>query len=124
MTISNQPSSAKTRSTFRLLITLAVLHLFFTAVLIVVGVLISVPEMLFTAIITGVMSIAATIAIILVRRGEVVTGIWILIAAIIVGAPLVSLITAGLGWISLFSIPIVVILLARPVLSAKHNLWA
>ena len=94
MTTSNEipESGLKSRESMALRISLltAVIHLLLTATLLIFGMRIA-QQMIFVAIITFVILVAAIVSIILNRRGRPDFGIWIIIATITMLVPFVSL---------------------------------
>jgi GAF domain-containing protein/HAMP domain-containing protein len=124
MTISKPSSTSQSRTAFWSSLVLAIIHTLFTATLVIIGIQVDVRQMLLTAVITGTIAIVGFIAAILCRQGYTVVGIWMVVCAVALGIPLIPIITAGLGWISLFSIPIVIILMVTQTLPPGHNTWA
>jgi GAF domain-containing protein/HAMP domain-containing protein len=98
---------------------LVILHLIFTGTLALVGFQRGILPMQGIAAITLAIAIAGIIALILCRRGRVILGIWILIFAISLGIPIISVFAANYGWIILFSIPLVVGIVANLALPIK-----
>lgn len=118
------PAAPRARSAFWFALITAGLHFIFTAILLIVGSSIAEPVMLTTSAVTGFITLAALIATIISQRGHAVAAAWLLIAAIGLSIPGISLVTANLGWISLFVIPVLFILIASRILPDTQRPWA
>ncbi|MBN1666985.1 MAG: GAF domain-containing protein, partial [Anaerolineales bacterium] len=124
MSNSFTPSAQPNRTAFWFALITAGLHAIFTAALLIVGSRVAEPIMMYAGAVTGAVTLAAFVAILLNRRGRVSTAVWLLLAAIGLSVPGISLFTASLGWVSVFVIPLLFILLASRALPEGQRSWA
>ena len=124
MSISNSPQhTPEAQAAYRNSLAMAILHFAATLIVLILGLNFAIPEMLTLAIVTGVLTLIGIVAAILSQKGYEYS-IWLMVLSISVAIPFISTLAQGLGWVSLFSIPSVVTIIAADMLDRKQRISA
>ena len=120
MSLPSPPPPKNKKTALLIAAALMLAHLTLAAVLLIPGIQYGVLEMqIGSGIILGI-ALASGVGAVLIQKNRLAQGGWLMIGAVVILTPPLSLFSSGLGWISLIAIPLVVAWVARAMLPSQH----
>ena len=108
----------------RLSLIVAVVFFIFSNALILIGFRGQDNNILFLGGIALAIGLMGIIVNTMIRRGKQSTQIWLVLLVVVLGIPLGTLTSRGLGWVTLVFVPISITFLAVTTLPRKQIIWA
>lgn len=124
MSILKPPSRREQKYAFQSAIFLMVAHLAASLMVFMIGFRNDILQMKQAGLITLIVAISCGFSAILIRRGRISQGGWLMIGVIGLTIPFTSLLMANLGWVSLIAIPLLILWIASQTLPAEKFIWA
>ena len=123
MSISTAPPQKKRNALFTALI-LFLAHVVLAITLFIAGNQLNILEMQQAAMATSIHALIFGASAIIIRSGRISLGGWIMIFTLAIGVPAVSLFVAGIGWVCLVAIPLLIAWVGSQTLSRDKIAWA
>ncbi len=112
--------SAQSKAASQISAILVVLHITPAVTLFLMGIRADIQTMQALASIVLAIAIAGAVSAMLCRYGKVTIGIWTVIGTICLAMPFVSFLVTGYGWLSIFSIPLIIAIISRQALPPRQ----